>query len=207
MKEYQENWANLAKMLGWPATETDTYGAYLVTQYQAPGRAYHNLTHLGAMFRELSTWPEPVQDRASLQLAIWFHDLVYVATRKDNEALSADEAERRLQSWGYPAEKIARVSQMIRATAGHQSVGLDEDGKLFLDLDLSILGREPAVYTAYTAAIRKEYAIYPGLLYRKGRRKVIRHFLERETLYFTQTGRQRWETQARENLRQELAGL
>ncbi len=37
-------------------------------------------------------------------------------------------------------------------------------------------------------------------MYNPGRKKVLNHFLEKETLYFTSTFRNQYEKQARENL-------
>src|ERR1700712_926672 len=66
----------------------------LVAVYTAPGRHYHNLTHiedcLGALagLNGLSA-----TEREILTEAIWWHDVVYDLTRADNEELSARLAE------------------------------------------------------------------------------------------------------------------
>src|SRR5829696_2723515 len=67
----------------------------LIAAYTAPGRHYHNLAHiddcLGALARVDSL---SATDREILSEAIWWHDVVYDATRSDNEELSARLAEQ-----------------------------------------------------------------------------------------------------------------
>ena len=52
--------------------------------------------------------------------------------------------------------------------------------------------------------IRKEYAIYPDMLYNPGRKKVLQHFLTMDTIYKTAVYRDRYEQKAKENLQREL---
>jgi len=76
-----------------------------------------------------------------------------------------------------------------------------------LDVDLAILAASREAYTRYTHAIREEYKIYPYFLYKKGRKKVLQHFLERKQIYFTEEFQAQHEANARENLRWEIATL
>ena len=62
-------------------------------------------------------------------------------------------------------------------------------------------------YHQYMKDIRKEYAIYPMILYKKGRKKVLKRFLERERIYFTDQFYVLSEIKARENLTRELETL
>ena len=78
------------------------------------------------------------------------------------------------------------------------------DNAYLLDFDLSILGSDWDSYRNYTIQIRKEYKIYPDFMYKSGRKKVLQHFLERETLYFTEAYQVTHENRARENLKKEL---
>ena len=125
----------------------------LVAAYTAPCRHYHNLAHiedcLGALARvdNLSAL-----DREILSEAIWWHDVVYDATRADNEELSARLAEQ------YVREDLRReVGRLIRLTKTHAVQPGDRLGAILISIDLSILGAEPARYDAYAAAIRQEF--------------------------------------------------
>jgi predicted metal-dependent HD superfamily phosphohydrolase len=96
---------------------------------------------------------------------------------------------------------------MILATKTHNSAGLNSDGKLFLDLDLSILGADKPGYQAYSRAIRREYSFVPEPLYRNGRQKILQNFLAREFIYLTNVCREKFELQARENIQREIVEL
>ena len=95
-------------------------------------------------------------DREILSAAIWWHDVVYDATRADNEELSARLAEQHVR------EDISQeVGRLIRLTKTHDVQAGDHLGAILISIDLSILGAEPARYDAYAAAIRQEFIHVP----------------------------------------------
>jgi len=194
------------------------------------GRAYHNLDHLAEMVGHLNDGrllknfgpaptvapapaPEkkPAVTRFKLQhpaifgLALIYHDIVYQAGRKDNEARSADLAVVALARLGATANQQAYCRRLIMATKTHRAA-TDDEG-LLVDLDLAVLARSANGYDAYTKAIRHEFRRYPGFLYRPGRRKALRHFLEQPSIYHHEFFRRRWEDAAKANLKRELKTL
>ncbi|OCA72950.1 HD domain-containing protein [Chryseobacterium arthrosphaerae] len=173
------------------------------TKYTEKGRYYHNLLHLDNMFQEL----EAVKDRISrftlLSFALFYHDIIYDATSKSNEEKSAVTAEKRLSELGLSHEEIKIVSDQILATKSHQK-SENMDINYLLDADLSVLGKDRETYLVYTEMIRKEYSIYPDFLYKPGRKKVLRHFLELENIFKTEYFRDQYETHAKENIETEL---
>jgi predicted metal-dependent HD superfamily phosphohydrolase len=148
-----------------------------------------------------------MQDSDAVRWAIFYHDAVYRSRRKDNEEKSAQMARREMQPMGLPEALILKVEDMILRTQHHHGEGADPDTRLMLDMDLSILGAEPARYLDYAAAVRKEYRWVPAPLYRKGRSEVLRSFLKRDRIYFSDYFHQRLEAPARENLQEELSRL
>ena len=100
----------------------------------------------------------------------------------------------------------ARVRAHVLATR-HDDAPPPGDSALVVDIDLSILGREPAVFDAFDRAIRKEYAWVPGFLYRQKRRQLLQHLLDRPVLYATPALRDRFEAPARANLERALGRL
>ena len=171
--------------------------------YTAKGRHYHNLQHLQNMYEQLLPVKEKIDDWETVLFALFYHDIIYNATAKDNEEKSAAFAEKVLKQIAYPDEKMQRCSKHILATKSH-SLSTDTDTNYFTDADLSILGADWPEYEAYTKAIRKEYAIYPDLLYRPGRRKVLQHFLGMEKIYKTAYFYNLYEAAASENIEREL---
>ncbi|MBL1222987.1 hypothetical protein JET18_19190 [Chryseobacterium sp. L7] len=172
-------------------------------RYSEKGRHYHNLLHLENMFLELETVKSTIADLTAISFSVFYHDVIYDATSKSNEEKSALFAAERLQKLSLDQNIISKVSEQILATKSHQKA-VDTDTNYLLDADLAILGKELSVYMEYTRQIRKEYSIYPNLLYKPGRRKVLRHFLELESIFKTEKFRDQYEVQARENIAEEL---
>jgi predicted metal-dependent HD superfamily phosphohydrolase len=149
--------------------------AEIEKQYSHRSRRYHNLEHLEKLTVELQGVKEEIEDFGAIVFAIVYHDAVYNATKKDNEEKSAEMARKRLTTLSYGPGSIERVVAHILATKSHQK-SEDNDTNLFTDADLSVLGAPWEAYREYYQQIRKEYAIYPDLLYKPGRRKVLQHF-------------------------------
>ncbi|RVD62485.1 hypothetical protein EN750_21345, partial [Mesorhizobium sp. M7A.F.Ca.ET.027.03.2.1] len=67
----------------------DALKSELLALYRAPGRHYHNLSHIEAMLALAGDCRELLGDPQAIEAAIWFHDAVYDSKAKDNEAQSA----------------------------------------------------------------------------------------------------------------------
>ena len=178
--------------------------------YAQPPRAYHNWSHIQAFLRELErvaagpAWRQPFE----VTLAALFHDAVYDAGRKDNEAKSAELAlesiTRELPDRAIDAE---RVRQLIMLTARHGSntAAVDLDAQHFLDADMAILGATPAEFDAYDRGIAEEYAPHVNtLLYRFGRRRFLSRLLDSKRIFLSDFFHDRLDAPARANLRRAL---
>ena len=60
------------------------------------------------------------------------------------------------------------------------------------------------MYSKYYQNVRKEYSIYPEILYKLGRKKVLKHFLAMEKIFKTDYFYQKFEKNARMNLQREF---
>lgn len=179
----------------------------LLDAYNAPGRHYHTAAHIAAMLRQSDACAHLLQDKPATDLAILYHDIVYDASRKDNEEASADRAAAELKQLGISDERIARVTELIHATKHHTAEGAINDLHYLLDFDLGALGGSQQTYDAYADGIRKEYSMYPDALYNPGRKAVLQHFLGMEFIYKTPYFRERFEAPARQNLQREYDRL
>jgi predicted metal-dependent HD superfamily phosphohydrolase len=180
----------------------------LVKQYSAPERDYHNLDHLADMLRTVEGLRDLVQNLAAVRFAVWFHDYFYNPQANDNEERSAVIAEYTLgRALRIPNDIVVRTVELIRLTKTHLAATHDTDGHILLDADLAILGADPVRYAVYSAAVRREYYCVPEPEYRAGRVRVLRKFLERPRLYFTEQMFAAREVQARANLKAEIAAL
>lgn len=176
----------------------------LIAAYGEPQRHYHSLQHLRECLAHLDASINLAAYPGELELALWFHDAVYDVKGKDNERRSADWAVEELDRSGASADQTQRVHALIMSTC-HTATPSDADSQLLVDIDLAILGAEPARFAQYDAQIRAEYSWVPGPIYRMKRRSVLRGFLDRPMIYGTQRFSALYEAQARVNLLTALA--
>jgi predicted metal-dependent HD superfamily phosphohydrolase len=180
----------------------------LIGRHREAHRRYHGVRHVTWVVRHVKALAreEPVDDLGAVIAAAFFHDAVYDPRAADNEAASADLAARVLADLEWSPARVARVGDLIRATAGHDAAG-EPDRAVLVDADLAVLGGEPAAYQAYVTGVRAEYGHLTDSDWRTGRAAVLRRFLDRPAIYATATARDRWERRAGANLLAELATL
>ena len=179
----------------------------LIGRYCEEHRFYHNLRHIRAMLAAAEKFKDKFADYDSVRLAVWFHDAIYDPQAKTNEIESATLAVEILSYLNVSAAKIEKVEKMILATQKHDAAKLNADGRLFLDLDLGILGAQKEVYKNYSKAIREEYSFVPESLYREKRREILGDFLQREFIFYTHEMRKLLEQPARVNIANEIKDL
>jgi predicted metal-dependent HD superfamily phosphohydrolase len=167
--------------------------------YSEPKRRYHDVRHIDDCLAQLDTALSLADAPEEVELALWFHDAVYDTTSSQNETRSAEWATTFLQAAGAAADKSARVAGHILATR-HSAEPLSGDAALVVDVDLSILGRDPPEFATYEQAIREEYRWVPRLIYRRKRAEILQSFLDRRAIYQTSHFHARFERQARDNL-------
>lgn len=200
-------WRETARAVGMSEADAEAAWHDLARRYGEPRRAYHTLTHIGAMLAVVEEFAGAASDPLALRLAVWFHDAIYDARRTDNEAESARYARGVLETAALPPSTLDAVERLILATKTHEAAPDDPDAALLLDADLAVLGAAPTDYDRYAQAIRKEYDWVPEERYRDGRRKVLESFLERPRLYHTPALFERLEQAARANLKRESEAL
>ena len=176
------------------------------TAYSEPHRHYHTAAHIEACLLEFDSVRCLAQSEAEVEVALWFHDAIYVPRASDNERRSADLASHFLTSAGGSAATSARVHSHVMATV-HNAEPADSDARLLVDVDLSILGQDTEVYDWFERAVREEYKWVPWFLYRRKRTGILRSFLDREFIYCTESFRRRYELPARENLERAIGAL
>jgi predicted metal-dependent HD superfamily phosphohydrolase len=182
--------------------------AALRAAYASPPRAYHNFAHVEEVLRHHDDvahgpgWNQP----AEVRLAVLYHDAIYEAGRKDNEARSAELAVAHIGQW-LPDQGIdaARVAELINLTARHGALSpgeVDRDAALFLDCDMAILAADAATFAAYDRGIAAEYRGHvPAWLFKLNRRRFLKALLMKERIFLSDWFHQRLDAQARINLR------
>ena len=176
------------------------------TAYTHRKRHYHTLDHLDNLMQQLTAVKEQIGEWDTLLFSIYYHDVVYNVLKHDNEEESAVLAEQRMRQLDVPEAQVTRCKEQILATKSHVA-GANNDTNLFTDADLSVLGHEWERYAEYCYNVRREYSIYPDIMYKPGRKKVLKHFLGMERIYKTPHFYDLYEARARENMARELEGL
>lgn len=149
---------------GAPSVAAELY-ADLVDRYREPHRHYHTLEHIGEVLEQV--------DGTEVELAAWYHDVIYDTRRSDNEARSAEHAAAALERLGAPSAVIDEVRRLILLTAGHTAAPGDARGNELIAADLSILTSDRARYQRYARDVRAEYAHLDDETWRTGRTAVL----------------------------------
>lgn len=179
-----------------------TRGEEIINCFTKNNLAYHNLDHVGDCLGKFKNRENEARDPIGLELAIWFHDVIYDPRGNDNEEKSAQIAADFLMKTKWADS----VPELILATK-HQEDPDHLDARLLCDIDLSILGCGDSKYRKYTKAIRSEYAWVEEIAYRRGRSAVLEGFLKRPFIFSLPTSRELYEKQARLNISRELESL
>tara|TARA_R110001592_G_scaffold9049_6_gene48678 strand:+ start:5986 stop:6600 length:615 start_codon:yes stop_codon:yes gene_type:complete len=202
----RSNYLELLENYGVDSSSAERLWSEVNTNYSKKNRHYHNLNHLEDLLSELKNVKDKINNWEVVLFALYYHDIIYKSTKKDNEEKSAELASKRMNEIGVKESYVKLCHEQIIATKGHNE-NSDSDTNYFTDADLSILGRTPTNYKIYCSNIRKEYFIYPNFVYKKGRKKVVNHFLSMEKIFKTDEFYYQYEAQAKLNLQQELKSL
>lgn len=176
----------------------------LVRHYTVPHRYYHNLDHIQALLRLFVLYQNNLEGKEVVLFSIFYHDVIYLPGRGDNEYQSALAAKKALEQIGVPPDQIEEVQFYINSTSGHKvSPSAVRDLKFFIDFDLSILAAEQDLYKDYLLKIRKEYSFLPTEHFALGRKAFVQHLLSQPHIFYTEEF-QAMESMARKNMQWEL---
>lgn len=172
---------------------------FLADCYQQKHRYYHTLQHIDHCLQLFDACIARISDAATVEVALWFHDVIYDPKGQNNESLSAQHARCFLAALAYEKEKITKVEHFIMLTQ-HPSVAKTDDEKLMIDIDLAILGSDDSIYDRYEEAIRNEYQFVPRRIYDVERRHLLQSFLKQKRIYQSDYFIEKFEYQARKNI-------
>ena len=202
--DLREIFIELCQRIGISNDVAPQYWQEIEQAYSAKSRYYHNLSHVTEMIGCFETYKSQLAFPDEVLFAIFYHDIIYKSTRKDNERKSAQYAVAVLPE--TTSINKQHVFDLILATKDHSCNGV-EDAKWLIDFDLKILAGDWEDYEAYYNQIRKEYSIYPDFMYNPGRKKAMQHFLEKQSIFQTETFKSLYETRARQNIQREIDQL
>lgn len=159
----EARWRSLCTRLGVAAAVEASYWAQLDAAYGSPRRFYHTLEHIAELLRLSDACAHELEERDAVELAIWFHDIVYDA-RGGGGGKNEDDSAAVFRTFAAEASCLSAscvdmVSGWIVNTKHHRCSAEDgTDAQLFMDMDMAVLGLPASAFDAYALQVRAEYA-------------------------------------------------
>lgn len=173
--------------------------------YGDESRAYHTRRHITHCLNRFDMAAHMIADADAVELAIWFHDVIYEPGAGDNELRSA-ELFRDLAADKFDQERIDKVFQLVLDTV-HRHAPKSLEGRYLADIDLSSFGLPWHEFRADSDAVREEFPHIPDAEFFKGQIGFLEGLLARPFFYYTIFFRHRYEQTARSNVRRYLNEL
>lgn len=173
--------------------------------YSEPGRHYHTPRHIEHCLTQFDLASAEMEDADSVEMAIWFHDLIFDAQARDNELQSARRFVE-LAGDSMDGEFKTRVYDLIMATAPPR-IPKSKDQEFMLDIDLSSFGLPWTDMLRDSIAVRKESRQLTDAQFFPGQLAFLESLVGREHFYFTEYFRSRIEESARSNINRYLKNL
>lgn len=179
-----------------------TYDTIIKT-YNGDKRFYHTMIHIEYMLTNLDKYFSNLLDetqRAKVELAIWFHDIIYDVTYTSgvNELLSGKKFEEFAIDALILEDVVNEISGMIMYTT-HTKVPETLEQKITCDLDL--LGLNGIEYWTNREKVLAEFTQeYTDEEFLEGRLNFLDWMLKKETIFHTGFFQKHFEESAINNL-------
>ena len=171
----------------------------LIDGYLEAHRRYHTLDHIEHCLGMFERCKSLVSHADALELAIWFHDVIMMPGRRDNEARSA--ALYLKLSDGEQAQAFRELVERLIMTTLHDGTGLDDADSLYMvDIDLSSFGLPWDDFLRDSLNLRDENPQVSEAEYHLNQTGFHRSLLARPRFFLSDFFHDRYEQQARANL-------
>jgi len=181
------------------ADTSSTIHQRLVDAYNEPQRHYHTLAHIDHCLTIFDQCKSLTTNPDALEIAIWFHDVIFEPGKCDNEAQSA-ELYQDLSAGVHNNEFRSLVGRLIMATLHDGSSLDDSDAGYMVDIDLSSFGLPWEDFIRDSQHLREENAQLGDTEYYRRTGDFQACLLAKPRFYVTEFFCQRYEQQARSNL-------
>ena len=177
----------------------------LTDHYGESHRYYHTAGHIERCLRTYDQATLKLGANDAVEMALWFHDLVHLPGRADNEARSAEQF-RSLSNGQLTTQFMDTVERLIRSTQ-HLTLSENPDERFVSDVDLSGLAKPWDAFIADTHLVRQEHEAIDNATFQAGQHHFFNLLLDRPHLYGTSWFRARGETTARKNIKRLLTEM
>lgn len=187
-----------------PPVANEVY-ARLADLYAEPHRHYHTLTHIRNCLGEFDRAAALMDDPDAVEMALWFHDAIYVPGALDNEWQSAELFRQWSEGCADPAFR-RRVGDLIMVTTHREPPGR-RDERFIVDIDLSSFGLPWEAFERDGRRIRAEFPDFADDRYYPDHLRFLMALQDRPTVFRTDFFQQRYEQMACENIGRIIAEL
>jgi predicted metal-dependent HD superfamily phosphohydrolase len=189
-----------------PATDDDAPDVWadVETRYAEPHRRYHDARHLEHCLKQFDLIADRIGRPDEVEAAIWFHDVIVVPGRRDNEERSAAFF-RDVAGGKIAPEAIDAVVALILRTT-HRDAPADPDHQFLCDIDLSSFGSPWDTFLDNSAAVRAEFRGSDEEYYHC-ERAFLESLLRRARIFHSDFFYERYEAKARDNIRRFIGVL
>lgn len=195
-EQFQQYWTQFSEHTN--LTTAQSASLFSILNYAYSHNYYHTHQHIVECLNLFHQIKDQLYDPIAVELAIWFHDVIYDPQASDNEEQSAKIMLNHCVGILKKAE-LAKIARWIIATKKHLPTKV-HDLKYLLDIDLAILGALPQRFTEYEKQIQQEYAWVKPDIYQVKRAEVLTQFYQQQPLFQTEYFQQRFEENAKRNL-------
>jgi predicted metal-dependent HD superfamily phosphohydrolase len=202
MRRFEQLWHRCAGQ----SIDVSERFAELETRYVEPHRRYHTPEHIEHCLAQFDAGCSAMDNADAVELAVWYHDVVYDIGSADNEARSAQLFARQAQG-DLSAELIRTVVDLIMVTMHLEKSPETADQAYLVDIDLSSFGLPWERFLRDSVAVRDEFPNLSDEVFYPQQHIFLGALLKREHFCFTELYRQRHELQARENITLYLQNL
>lgn len=171
----------------------------LLDAYNEPQRVYHNLEHIKSCLAIFDQVPHLLKNPDTVELAIWFHDIIYKLGDSDNEQLSANLF-MSLTDGLFQDDFREAVYQHIMATCHTCTDITNNDTQLMVDIDLSSFGLPWPEFLRDSKRVRQEMPHISDTDYYQKQMVFQQGLLSRPYFFYSDYFREHSEAQARSNL-------
>jgi predicted metal-dependent HD superfamily phosphohydrolase len=195
------------KLRWFEVTGDEDYYYKLIERYAEKQRYYHTIEHISYCLKQLDlvkpTLPSDIGESVTLELALWFHDIVYNIGSQSNELDSVEVALRFLYEHKLNCF-MPEVYNLIMMTA-HDHNSEDLQMQTIADIDLSSLALPWTRFKRSNRQIEREYLTeFTVEEFREGNTKFLQSLLDKEHIYYTDFFRTKYENLARQNIERGL---
>ena len=196
-KRFQQLWQSC--LIDGALDDSAAIHQQLIDAYGEPQRHYHTLEHIEHCLQQFELIRDDAQSLAVIELAIWFHDVIFAPGAKDNELQSAEHFATLTR--GIFDDSIRdTVYQLIMDTRHDGSPISDGDSQLMVDIDLSSIGLPWPEFLRDCDNLRREMDFLTDQDYYPRHLAFQNALLARSAIYLSDFFKQRYEARARSNM-------